>query len=116
MLGNQGFNRAVGDLQAIVEQAVEQHPATVLLDAFGAAACLEVNGDRIDAMYLLVGIAAAIAHRDHQNQKIGALLGNLRKDLDEIERPVLPRILLGVGEAIVPRLEFVQQQHRRLVL
>ena len=116
MLRDQRFDGAAGDLQAVVEQTVQQHAAAILLDALGAAARLEVDGDRVDAMHLLVGVAAAVAHRDHQHQQVGALLGDLRKNLDEVERPVLPRVLLGVGEAVVPRLELVQQQHCRLVL
>ena len=116
VLRDQRFDGAAGDLQAVVEQTVQQHPAAIQLDALGAAARLEVDGDRVDAMHLLVGVAAAVAHRDHQHQQVGALLGDLRKNLDEVERPVLPRVLLGVGQAVVPRLEFVQQQHRRLVL
>ena len=44
------------------------------------------------------------------------LLGDLRENLDEVERPVLPGILLGVGQAVIPCLKFVQQQHRRRVL
>ncbi len=113
---NQRFDGIAGDLQSVVEQAMQQHAAAILLDALGTAGRLEVDGDRVDAMHLLVGIAAAVAHRDHQHQQIGALVGNLRKNLDEVECPVLPRVLLGVGEAVVPCLEFVQQQHRRLVL
>ena len=116
VLRDQRFDGAAGDLQAVVEQAVQQHPAAIQLDALGAAARLEVDGDRVDAMHLLVGVAAAVAHRDHQHQQVGALLGDLRKNLDEVERPVLPRVLLGVGEAVVPRLELIQQQHRRFVL
>ena len=44
------------------------------------------------------------------------LLGDLGKDLDEVERPVFPGVLLGVGQAVVPSLEFVQQEHRGGVL
>ena len=54
-------------------------------------------------------IAAAIANGDHQHQQIRPLFGNLRKDLDKVERPVLPRVLLGIGQAVVPGLEFIQQ-------
>ena len=75
----QRLDGAVCDLQAVVEQTVEQHPPPILLDALGAAACLEINGDRVDAMHLLIGVAPAITHRDHQNQKIGVFLGDLRK-------------------------------------
>ena len=115
MLCDQRFDGAAGDLQAVFEQTVQQHPAAILLDALGAATCLEVDGDRVNAMHLLIGVAAAVAHRDHQHQQVGPLLGDLRKNLDEVERPVLPRVLLGIGQAVVPRLELVQQQHCRLV-
>ena len=66
-------------------------------------------------MNLLVGVAAAVANRNHQHEQIGVLFGNLRQNLNEVERPVLPRILLGVRQAVVPSLEFVQQQHGRRV-
>ncbi|MNR04945.1 hypothetical protein D3C85_1209430 [compost metagenome] len=115
MLGHQSFDIGSRDLQAVVEQTVQQHPPTILLDAFGVATRLKINGDRVNAVYLLVGVAAAIAYRDDQHQQLGMLLGDLRQDLDEIKRPVLPRVLLGVGQAVVPRLEFVQQ-HRGSVL
>ena len=77
VLLDQRLDGAAGDLQAVVEQAVQQHPAAILLDALGAAARLEVDGDRVDAMHLLVGVAAAVAHRDHQHQQVGALFGDL---------------------------------------
>ena len=41
---------------------------------------------------------------------------DVRKYLDEIECPVFPRQLLGIGQAVVPSLKFVKQQHRRRVL
>ena len=43
------------------------------------------------------------------------LFGNLREDLNEIERPVFPRKLLGIREPVVPGLEFIKEQHRRRV-
>ena len=113
---DQLVDRWLGDLQAILKQTVQQHPATILLNPFGISTCHEVNGNRIDAMHLLVGIAAAIANRDDQHQQLGVLVGNFRQNLDEGECPVFPRVLLGIGQAVVPRLEFVEQQHRRGVL
>ena len=112
MLADQGFDAGRCNLKAVVEEAVQQHAAPVLLNAFSVSACLEVDGHRVDAVHLLVGVAAAVAHRDHQHQQVRALLGNLRQDLDEVEGPVLPRVLLGVRQAVEPCLELVQQQHR----
>jgi hypothetical protein len=89
---------------------VQQHPPPILLDTLGITTRLEVNGHWIDAVNLLVGIAAAIANGDYEHQQIRSLFGYLRKDLDKIERPVLPRVLPGVGQAVVPGLEFIQQQ------
>lgn len=55
MLGNQRFNGAVGNLQAVIKQTVQQHAPPILLDALGVAACLEVDGHGVDAVHLLVG-------------------------------------------------------------
>ena len=67
-------------------------------------------------MDLLVGITAAVAHGNHQDEQIRPFFRDLGKNLDEVERPILPGVLLAVGKAVVPGLELVQQQHRRLVL
>ena len=66
-------------------------------------------------MDLLVGIASAVSDGHDKYEKVRMLLCNFRKDLDEIERPVLPRVLLCVGQAVVLGLELVQQQHGRSV-
>src|SRR5258708_24831 len=41
---------------------------------------------------------------------------DLREDLDEVEGPVLPRILFSVGQAVEPGLKLVQQQSSRLLM
>ncbi|KAF5029194.1 hypothetical protein DSECCO2_651140 [anaerobic digester metagenome] len=41
------------------------------------------------------------------------VLRNFGENLDKIECPLFPGILLGVGKAVVPCLEFVQQKHGR---
>ena len=74
------------------------------------------EGDRIDAMHLLIGVASTVANRNHEHQQFRMLLGDLGQDLDEVERPVLPGVLLGVGQTVVPGLKFVKQQHRGTVL
>ncbi|MEN1336112.1 hypothetical protein, partial [Pseudomonas aeruginosa] len=63
---------------------MQQHSPPILLDALSIAPRFEVNGYRINAVYLLVGIAATITDGDHEHQQIWPLFGNLRKDLDEV--------------------------------
>lgn len=58
-------------------------------------------------MYLLIRVTAAIPYRNHQHQKVWPFFGNLGKDLDKVERPMLPWILLGIRQAIIPRLKLV---------
>ena len=67
MLGNQRVYAARRNLQAVLEQTMQQHAPAIMLYAFGVAAGLEVDSDRVDAMHLLIGIAATITHRDHQH-------------------------------------------------
>ena len=43
-------------------------------------------------------------------------LRNFGQDLNEIERPVFPGILLGVGEPVEPGLELIQKEHHRGVM
>ena len=96
-------NRAVADLQAVLEQTMQQQPATISL----CARTFEIDLDGIDPVNLLVGVGRAIPDGDDQHEEIGIFLRDFRKNLDEVECPILPGILLGVGEAVVPCLEFV---------
>ena len=105
-----------GDLQTVLEQAMQQHAASVFLNLLRIAAGHEINGDRVNAVHLLIGVAAAVAYRDHQYQQIRSLFGDLREDLDEGESPVLGGLLLGVGQTVEPGLELIEQQHHRLLL
>ena len=91
---------------------MEEHPPPVLLNPLWIAACHEINGNRINPMNLLVGIARAIANRNYKDQQIGVLFRDLGEDLDEIKGPILPRELLRICKAVKPGLEFVKQQHR----
>ena len=113
---NERSDLRFGDLQPVGEQTMQQHSASILLDPLGVAARHEVDGDRIDAMHLLIGVAATVTNRNHEHQQFRMLLGDLGQDLDKVERPVLPGVLLGVGQAVIPSLEFVQKQHRWGVL
>ena len=90
---------------------MQQHPAAILLYSLGIAASHEVDGDWVNAMHLLIGVTAAVANRNDEHQQLRMLFGDLGQDLDEIECPVLPGVLLGVGQPVIPGLEFVQQQH-----
>ena len=65
-------------------------------------------------MYLLVGVRIAFPHRHDQHEEFGILLGDLRKNLDEVEGPIAPGILPGVRQPIVPGLEFIEDQDRGL--
>ena len=61
MFGGQLINLGDGNLLAVFKQAMQQHPPPILLNTLRVAACFEVDGNRIDAMHLLVGIATAVA-------------------------------------------------------
>src|SRR3546814_1106457 len=111
MYAQQRLDIRPADLQTVFEQTVQQHPAAIVLDTLWTATSLEVDLNRVDAMDLLVGVGVAISHRYDQRQQVGVLLGDFREDLNEIERPVLPRELLGVGETVIPGLELIEQQH-----
>ena len=70
----------------------------------------EIHQHRIDALNLLKGVSASVSYRYGKHQQLGVLLGDFRKQLDEIERPFLPRILLRVREAVIPSLELVEDE------
>src|SRR5262249_4527569 len=99
-------------LDAVLEETVKEESTPI---AFGARA-LEVDEHRVHAMDLLVSISRAVPHRHDEHEQLRALLRDLREDLDEVEGPVLPRVLLRVRETIEPRLELVQQESRGLLL
>src|SRR5438128_895292 len=44
------------------------------------------------------------------------LLGDLGENLDEVEGPAAPRVLLGVRQPLEPRLKLVQNEQRGLLL
>jgi hypothetical protein len=92
---------------------VQQHAPPVMLDSFGASARLEIDLHWVHAVNLLVGVAAAVTNRDDQDEKLGMFLGDLRQNLDKIESPILPGVLLRIRQPIEPRLKLVQQKHRR---
>jgi len=64
----------------------------------------------LDAVNLLKRLRLIVADGHHQRQEIGMVVGDLGQQLDEVEGPVAPRVLLCVGQAVIPRLELVQQQ------
>src|SRR5689334_19846559 len=84
------------NLQSIFKQSVKEETAAV---ALGVRA-LEVNFGNFDAMDLLICIGGAVAHGDDQNEKVGMFLRDFGEDLDEIEGPSLPRVLLGIGQPV----------------
>ena len=71
-LGHVRFNERgdlrCGDLQAVGEQAMQQHPAAILLYPLGIATRQKIDGYRIDPMHLLIGVAATVANRDDEHQ------------------------------------------------
>jgi len=68
--------------------AVQQQALAVSLGQWP----FEVDNDRIDTMHLLVGIRIAFPYRHHQHEEFGILLGDLRKNLDEVEGPIAPGV------------------------
>ena len=103
------FDLRVRDLHAVLEQPVEEQ----LLPVLPGGRPLEVDQDRPDALNLLKGVGAAVAHRYHQHQAVRVFLGDLGENLHEVERPGPQRGLPGIGEAVVPGLEFVEHQRGR---
>src|SRR5712691_13430303 len=99
-----------GYLHPVVEDAVQQQALAVSL----GQRPFEVDNDRIDTMHLLVGIRIAFPYRHDQHKEFGVLLGDLRKNLDEVEGPIAPGILPGVCQPIVPGLELIEDQDRGL--
>ena len=108
-LGGQ-FDLFVRDLQAVLEQTVEQQ----LLAVAPGGRALEVGLDRPDAADLLKGVGVAVPHRYDQYEQFGVGLGDLGEDLHDVERPVPPRELLGVRQPVEPSLVLVENQRRRL--
>jgi hypothetical protein len=110
---NEAFDSRWRNLNPVLEQPMQQHSAAVVLDTLGTTTSLKIDLHRIHPMDLLIGIGIAVPNRHDQRKEIGVFLGNLRQDLDEVERPVFPRILLGVGQAIKPSLKLIKQKHGR---
>ncbi len=104
-----GFDEA-GDIRRrhihpILENAVEQQTLAVFLRLH----TLEIHKDGIDAVDLLIRLRLIVANGNEQHEQVGMVVGDFRQELDEIERPFAPRILLGVRQAVIPGLKFVQQ-------
>lgn len=95
-----------GDVHAVFKDAVKQKALTIL----SGLRALEVHQHRVDTVNLLVRFRLVVTDGGNEDEQVGVVVGDFRKQLDEVERPVAPRILLCVGQAVVPRLEFVQQQ------
>jgi hypothetical protein len=96
----------------VVEETVQQEAKAVA----ARVRPLEVDLARVHAVNLLVRLGLAVADRDDEHEQFGVLLGDLGEELDEVERPRLPRVLLRVREAVVPGLELVEDERRRRVL
>src|SRR5262245_1750926 len=77
---------------------------------------LEIHLHWVNAVDLLVSIALSVSHGHDQHQELGMLLGNLRQELDEVEGPISPRVLLRVRQSIEPGLKLIQKERRRLLL
>ena len=100
----------VRDLQAVLEQTVEQQ----LLAVASGGRALEVGLDRSDAADLLKGVGVAVPYRCDQYEQLGVGLGDLGEELHDVERPRAPRVLLGVRQPVEPGLVLVENQRRRL--
>jgi hypothetical protein len=50
------------DLHTVLKQAMQKHLPPILPNAFGGATCLKINGDRVNPVYLLVSVGAAVTH------------------------------------------------------
>ena len=74
---------------------------------------LKIDQHRVDPVDLLISVGVAVTNRDDQDKQLRVLLGDLGKNLDEVEGPVAPRILLGVRQPVIPGLELVQDEHGR---
>ena len=93
-------------LDAVIKEAVQEKTKAILL----CRRPLKVNNDRVDPLNLLKGVCVSVANGNDKYQQIGVLLGDLREDLNEVEGPVAPWILLGIRQPVIPRLEFVQDE------
>ncbi len=102
----------LGNLHPVLEDAMEQKPTTVS----AGVRPLEIDQHRVHPVDLLIGVGAAVTHGDDQDEQFRVLLSDLGEDLDEVEGPVAPGMLLGVREPVVPCLELIQNEHGRLLL
>jgi len=107
-----GFDLRRLHVHPVVEEAVQEQakPISARVRAF------EVDLAWVDAVDLLVGLRLAVANRDNEHEQLGVFLSDLREKLDEVERPCPPRELLGVRQAVIPGLEFVEDERRWCVL
>lgn len=104
-------NFVVCHLDAVIKEAVQEKTKAILL----RGRSLKVNNDRVDPLNLLKGVRVSVANGNDKRQQIGMLLGDLRENLNEVEGPVTPWVLLGVRQPVIPRLEFVQDECGRCV-
>src|SRR5437764_234311 len=109
MRANTRFYIRDRDLKPILKETMKKHSPAVLLNPVRTTARLEIHLNGIHAMHLLVSIGTTVSNRDHEHQEIRMLLCNLRKYLNEVKRPGLPGILLGVRQTIEPRLKLIEQ-------
>jgi len=112
MVGDQALDLAISYLKTVLEQTVEQQTQSVVFGGWP----LKVNNGGVHTLDLLKSIRVSISNRHNEHKQVGVFLGDLGQNLDEIEGPGSPGVLLGVGEAVIPRLEFIEDECRRRML
>ena len=96
-------NFIVCNLYAVLKEAVQEKAKAILF----RGRPFEINNDRVDTLNLLKSIRVSVANGNDKYQQIGMLLGDLRENLNKVESPIAPWVLLGVRQPVIPRLEFV---------
>src|SRR5437870_5335655 len=107
MRRDESLDVAIGDIQPILEDTVQQKTLTVAL----CLTALKIDQHGIYAANLLESLRLIVADRSNEYEQIGVVIGDLGEQLDEVKRPSLNLGLWTITQSIKPRLEFVEEQY-----